>query len=173
MLNEELEQLEISEFKIKNRLVNLCKFWGGELILGNNIENHYIIVKHSCPFQMGLGINHSKKIISCRHDISINTGAIIHEMGHVFASRLSPDDSDEWSFFGWEWAVAKKVGLLLKNFILQNKEYLVYKPSNSSFNKLVSFGNLSVSDRRKLLKTATELSIKKKLIVNGQPVSIR
>ena len=36
---------------------------------------------------------------------------LIHEMGHVFASELPPDDADEFSWLGWEAAMALKVGL--------------------------------------------------------------
>lgn len=34
---------------------------------------------------------------------------IIHEMGHVFALRVPPEDSDEDRFFGWGYIIARKL----------------------------------------------------------------
>lgn len=166
----------MSVTKIKTNLVNLCESWGGKLILKNDTDNHHRLVKQSCPFQDGLGIDFSKKIVSCEKYQKINPGAIIHEMGHVFASRKNPNSNnsspdDEWGFFGWEWAVAKKVGLLFNDFAKSNRDYLVYMPNG--FKKLSDFGSLSISTQSKVLKEAALLSIEKKLIVKGQPVSIR
>ena len=36
-------------------------------------------------------------------------GHMIHELGHLIASRETPERSSEGDFLGWEWQVAKKL----------------------------------------------------------------
>lgn len=35
-------------------------------------------------------------------------GNVIHEFGHIHASRRSVENSDEWAWLGWEFAVARE-----------------------------------------------------------------
>lgn len=50
---------------------------------------------------------------------------IIHEMGHVFASKVAPDECNEYDFFGWEIAMVKHIGLPLKDWIYEQSNYAV------------------------------------------------
>ena len=34
----------------------------------------------------------------------------VHELGHLFATKDTPNEAEEWDFFGWEYCLAKKVG---------------------------------------------------------------
>jgi hypothetical protein len=53
----------------------------------------------------------TKKIFVCSPLKDHYVHDIIHEMGHVFASKVEPGPSDEFTFLGWEMAVAQHIGL--------------------------------------------------------------
>ena len=63
------------------------------------------------PFTSAHGLNWDRKIVYVvrgREEV----GSIIHEMGHVFATQVGPEDRQcrEWDFFGWEYAIARQIG---------------------------------------------------------------
>ncbi len=44
-------------------------------------------------------------------------------MGHVFASKESPEHTDEFEFLGWEMAVVKRIGLPWAAWRAGTKDY--------------------------------------------------
>lgn len=62
------------------------------------------------PFSSWLGVDYPNKTVYLTKDAHL--GEVIHEMGHVFASLRTPNFSEEYDFFGWEFTVAQKVGLV-------------------------------------------------------------
>jgi hypothetical protein len=68
-----------------------------------------------------LGINfHTKEVIFAG---KVGESSIIHEMGHVFATDQEPRYATEWDFFGWEYAMARHIGLPVKTWLNSNADY--------------------------------------------------
>lgn len=95
-------------------LARHARRWGGRIVEYSDAE--YRRVKHQfgwseAPFHPGnLGVNWPGKVIGIAAG-AIDWPAVIHEMGHVFASRLKPDRSAEWEFLGWEIVLARQYDL--------------------------------------------------------------
>ena len=127
-------------------LKNLCKKWGGSLVevsqtdydkLNASSETH-----SEAPFTSGrLGVNYSEKRVV--YSGKLDVGELIHEMGHVFASKVEPAKCPEFDFFGWEYLVAKKVGALAEWF-RSSKDYCVD-------NQNTEFGGLSSHQQEAVL----------------------
>lgn len=57
---------------------------------------------------------------------------VVHEMAHVFACLREPNNSNEWDFFGWEYAMAK----MLKGvpeWKAENGDYVVTMPADGPY----------------------------------------
>ena len=121
------------------RLTELCRRWGGEIVVLDSLsefderfdgriasEAGY----YDAPFSDFHGVHWEDKRIYTVKSFE-STSALIHEMGHVFASPRSPafdpeadDKFEEYDFFGWEIAVARIVGCL-PSWSRDNKDYQV------------------------------------------------
>ena len=102
------------------KLGRICRSLGGRLVLlpSPNIAFLDALETHrnlSTPDTSGskleYGIRWRRKLIYAVRDTD-HIGYIIHEAGHVFAERFSPDHDkcDEWEWLGWEIAVARSIG---------------------------------------------------------------
>jgi len=154
---------------IVRRLARLCLKWGGELRRVSSDEYDRWMARRfsysEAPFSSNMiGVAWKKKWV-------ITSGTIlwtdvIHEMGHVFASKKSPETSDEWAFFGWEYALVKHVRGPFDVWKENNKDYAV--------NDGGLFGHLRADQIATLLKERTgaarELGLLDK---RGRPVAIR
>jgi hypothetical protein len=70
-----------------------------------------------------LGVNfHTKEVIFAGQ---VGESPIIHEMGHVFATDQEPRYGTEWDFFGWEFILARFIGLPVKTWLQGNANYAV------------------------------------------------
>lgn len=89
-------------------LQRLAQSWGGSLeFFPHDVDFPFPRDSDPCPFESRLYVQYDRmRIVSSE---STSWVSIIHEMGHVFASRVVPDKSDEVMFFGWEYLVAKKI----------------------------------------------------------------
>ena len=101
------------------RLRRLVKPWGGEIRLLSE-EAYYKLDTASprrsgfspAPFGCYCGVHYRDRAVILGAPLREHLVAeVIHEMGHVFASRKSPDASEEFDFLGWEMATARHVGL--------------------------------------------------------------
>ncbi len=68
---------------------------------------------HESPFtSFDLAIDSLKREVFVR-DTSIDdievVGALIHELGHLHALGGNVENSDEWAWLGWEFAVAREI----------------------------------------------------------------
>jgi hypothetical protein len=106
-----------------SRLSDLCRGWGGRLTVLDS-EGAYLklftgdgmllhasdLDLHDAPFCSFHGVRwRAKEIVTVKGWAC--TSSLIHEMGHVFACHVSPEEvSDELAFFGWEVAVARMIG---------------------------------------------------------------
>lgn len=136
---------------VERRLADLCLQWGGEL---REVDAEGFAKASAAevdwagngtfwgaPFTSNLGILWREKII-------VYTGAhawsaILHEMGHVFASRKDPTHSEEYDFLGWEYAIARSVGPL-SEWWAGNEDY------GTSDGE--TFGSLSPAKKRALIR---------------------
>lgn len=154
--------------KLKRR----ARAWGGQLV---QIErDEYPKNMSKAPFtSKRLGVSYKDKIVFYSSNCLIPE--IIHEMAHVFASKHTPAKSDEWSFFGWEWTLAKTIGLTQKEFASGNYEYLVYAAgfNEDEFGALHSVGRMKPLKLRAVLLEAVETSKKNGLIAYGRATAIR
>ena len=133
--------------KVRKLLGELCKGWGGELIrlrpkefnalfhVPDGFTEHGSFTKalpgyYSAPFTgERLGINWERRQVI--YSGRVLWPGIIHEMGHVFVDRsyLSSwsaeeyDKDTEFSWFGWEYLMARKVGGVMQDFYYHNNHY--------------------------------------------------
>jgi hypothetical protein len=114
------------------KLRRLCRKWGGDLRevtpeefdqlkdrqgLGKKKPTFY-----EAPFShRDLGILWKRKLVIYAGDVA--WVEVIHEMGHVFACRTNPDQSDEFPFLGWEIALVNHIKGNLRLWLAENKDY--------------------------------------------------
>lgn len=98
------------------RFINKFSVFGGTLKLispkeytANYADKSTCSDFYHCPLSSYLGIDWIKvQLVGVRSNL--NVGAVIHEMGHLFASNTNPSDTDtEFDFFGWEIALAREL----------------------------------------------------------------
>jgi len=156
---------------IIRRLARLCTGWGGKLIELTEEEFDQRDDIAGAPFSAGdLGIIWEEKVILYSTFIyPISPSDIIHEMGHVFASKEPPDSSEEYDFFGWEREVARRVGISLKAWVYSNRHYGI-ADNEIEYTEL---GLLPPRVLRKVLRERVDFAVKAGLIQNGRPVAIR
>jgi hypothetical protein len=76
---------------------------------------------YRAPFTADLiGILWPKEII---YSGKVHWASIIHELGHAFATDKIPPISEEWNFFGWEYAMTKLINAPIKEWLAENKDY--------------------------------------------------
>lgn len=116
------------------RLKRLSKRLGGEIkeLTSHefkSLRDKYSVIQYSkngigfseAPFTNKLlGLDYANHIVYVGEECSIS--GIIHEMGHAFACQDPPDISDEFDFFGWEYLLAKKLGIEA-DWQSNNKDY--------------------------------------------------
>lgn len=140
----------------------LIKKWGGTLEVFSKdkykeIEEH--IYKHrrksqwSTSTESGYALHwESKRIIIL--DECDDPGTIIHEMGHCFLDKNGPENSDEFSWLGWEICLARKAGCY-RTWSMQNSDYhLGSEYSTSGIN--ISWVELSRYNRIQLIANRIE-----------------
>lgn len=99
------------------RLAAKCASWGGELrVMPPSLWRGLIREAQNtvgglevAPFDSLHGVDWGAKVVYAV-DKYVDIGAVIHEMGHVFASMAPPNTSTEFDFFGWEVALARELG---------------------------------------------------------------
>jgi hypothetical protein len=154
-------------------LAALCRSFGGKLAVVSQdafdelCKGRYTTSGFSeSPFTSAHGLHWRKRIVYTvrgREEI----GSIIHEMGHAFADLKPPDDACEWSWFGWEIAVARKIGAGR----VWSKQNATYQTDETGSNE---WGRLTASERRAVV--IDRLAHAKKLNVvdlDGTPKSLR
>lgn len=91
---------------------------------------------HPAPFSDHLGII-LPNIILYRE--GVQETSIIHEMGHLLFGL----NGDEYKWFGWEWSIARLIGVE-DQWLSENSNYVVsYPDDNSSF---VDLGDVGTKD---------------------------
>jgi hypothetical protein len=116
------------------------------------------------PFSAWLGIDYPNKTVYLTKEADL--GEVIHEMGHVFASTRTPNFSEEYEFFGWEFTVAQKVNLV-DEWIQSSGNYSV------GCTDFAEFEDLTPDEQSDLLEERVQYARQLGLIVGEEPVSVR
>jgi hypothetical protein len=111
------------------RLKLVCRAWGGNLIVMPRETFQRLdwgpsdpdVLFTSAPAAGGHGLNWRAKLVFTTFE-DADAGAIIHEMGHVFASPVNERKCDEFDWLGWEICLARQVGAY-KTWSKQNAGY--------------------------------------------------
>ena len=159
------------------KLKQLCQQLGGDLEEITPIEFDRKFLGGSyrgsngcygAPFSGSLlGVNFPKKRILWAEDF--RWCDTIHEMGHVFASKLNPEKSDEWTFFGWEYAVCLHIGGNEAEWKAASGSYSLGREFRNS-----DFGTLTPRRQEKLLAERLAYAKENGLVTaDGVPLTIR
>lgn len=153
------------------KLAEYAKQWGGALRIVSLDEYTTLLRRESfyeAPFTNSkLGVLWAaKEVIAARGTVFWTE--IVHEMGHVFAAKDNPNRSDEYTFFGWEYVLAGKVGDR-DQWRKENDLYqVVYRKQD------IGFGKLSYTEQTAVLEEAIEDSRKAGLLgEEDTPLAIR
>jgi len=167
------QRSDIATAAVVNDAAKRCKALARKL--GGNVKviDHLLInsemVTSRCPFSNYLGVNWDKKIIYISDVARISDiSGVIHEMGHVFASDKPPNRSEEFVFFGWEYAAAKSIGLL-KLWSKGTKDYVIGRRFSG-----IAWGDLNSIDKSTVIKERLEFAVKNKMVSKDfKPLTIR
>ena len=126
---------------------------------------------YPCPFANELVVEWSTRTLWIeKEDFDYanpaSWGNVIHEFAHLVAADKEPNHTDEFEFFGWEVAVAMRLGVL-KEWLQANSAYSV--PGE---NVLVSceIGTLSPDDQRRVLHERLDYAESLGLVQDGRAV---
>jgi hypothetical protein len=165
-------------------LARVCRQFGGQLAVISQSAFDALFYEEGAPnskcggtelydatFTDAHGLWWSRKIVYAVRGRE-QVGAVIHEMGHVFAATRHPDcycggECHEWNWFGWEVALARKIGAV-RAWSRQNAHYQTDEGGGSMW------GKLSIARRRTIV--AKRLAHARKIGVldaDGAPRSIR
>lgn len=152
-----------------DRLKAMARSWGGEIRRVPPPPGHFFSIPPDsglslCPFEGGLAVEHARLRVVFWNEYP-DLGALVHEMGHVFAARKVPARAREWRFFGWEYLVARRGGCSVEWF-KSSGDYVIGGGGRA-------FGGLSPSAQRKILASRIRFARRNGLIKGGVPVSIR
>lgn len=163
-----------------DRLAALCTTWGGRLEVISAQEYAAVDRKgrfSTAPFtNADLGIFWKAKRIVYTKEWPPSASAIIHEMGHVFACRRSPNTlrSNEYRFLGWEITLAPLVGVSRKEWCDANRDYQVsIPPFHPHSAETIELGELEPAEVEMLLEERVRYARKVGLLLHDRPVAIR
>lgn len=94
----------------------LCTSFGVRLTIKRN-ENSLddFFQRHNnyeaAPFSEHAGIDWNRKCLAISKDVLFET--VVHELGHLVASKREPRSSEDFDFLGWEFAVYRKCAPVL------------------------------------------------------------
>lgn len=155
------------------RLQKLVQRWGGTLERITPKEFKELVISSGtfadAPFAHNVGVDFKRKRILW-HGKQPTVGNLIHEVGHVFASKKEPFSSDEWSFFGWEHATARYVGAE-RSWFKASYDYYVEVRAGMSASQ---FGRHTRKQQLELISERTVYAKKHGLIgAGGKPRAVR
>lgn len=151
-----------------DRLKQMAMSWGGSLVevtpaKFRELETTDQLVE--APYTSGVGVDFDAKAVYYTKGISVVT--LLHELGHAFASADRPEDASELDFFGWEFVLAKHLGLE-EEWLDDQVNYSV--PFQDGYS---SFRRIPLDDQRSLLEASVARGKRLGSIVDGLPVTVR
>jgi hypothetical protein len=158
--------------EVFEQIIQLCRDWGGDILQVSKKDFNLIYREDrtnffEAPFSSrNLGIDWaSKRIIWAEEAICAE---ILHEMGHLFACSKNPTMSDDYTFFGWEYLLAKRFKIV-DLWTKSNRDYCV----EYEVGKFSDLGDLTESQKQQVLLNRVEVGQKLGIIVNGSPIPLK
>ena len=171
-----------SEDVTLSRLQDLARSWGGELVETSSEKlkslgldsmkkskelREYYESPFSDSYSLGILLEEFKVLYVPGR---VHWSDIIHEMGHIFATKMPPYRVDEWGFFGWEYAVAIHVGGELSEWLRNNGDYAVGVVGGG----YLELGGLTSDQRDAMLIERWDFAVQEGLIDSqGRPLAVR
>lgn len=159
-----------------------CRRLGGELTViskerfakNNRTDISDRTVYSLSPVASDLGCTWTTKHIYVLKGSSPSVNAIIHEMGHVFASLVPPDEKGckEEDFLGWEIALALKRGYY-RLWSLGNYDYGLHGFKVGNVSASGDWGHLNAKTKSSLARELLTFSRDVGMIRDEVPVAIR
>jgi hypothetical protein len=105
--------------KVLARLRRVARRWGGDILVltEKKYDDQFEFTLRAgfsgAPFtsRARLGVFYARKQVVLVPSSELNLMDVLHELAHVFASKKSPNNADEYNFLGWEWAFAHRLGV--------------------------------------------------------------
>lgn len=149
--------------------------WGGQLTILSRDAYKRVLAEdqediNQAPFDSNYSIDWCKGIVYAVKD-HLAIPPILHEMGHIFASKFPPfhENCDELTWFGWEYAFAKRLKVVSK-WIASNHEYgLGYLYDGPG----CDLGELCNQGRAEVFAAALEVSRRNNLLIGNYPIPCR
>jgi len=162
-----------------SRLRSLCQALGGGLVemTEEEFDRTFMVGSQKEPVGLthapftdrNLGVDWEGKRVLYSTRWGVHWPDLIHEMAHIFASVVSPAKSDEWSFFGWEYAMCLYLGGDLGVWKEAQQSYL--PPTKVA---LKAFGSLSSEQQQAILDERLAAAKAAGLVAeDGTPLAIR
>lgn len=155
-----------------DRLRALCQQWGGDLIEVSDDEFLTLSCRddfYDAPFGSAeFGTLWRQKRIY--YTSKTAWPDLVHEMGHVFASRRNPNACNEYDFLGWEYAVARFIGALTSDWRAGMADYQLMDDETGRGDDI---GSLSRRDFRRLMLDRLTVARRKGLLDGMTPKVIR
>jgi hypothetical protein len=128
----------------------------------------------NCPFSCDFDIDFERKLLLFTGDFYKGNptaskqilGGLIHEAGHIVASLQNPKDSEEFTFLGWEFALAIELDLLPE--LLDQHEFYTVDLEDMSEIKDLNEDRLS-----ELIEERIDYARSAGLVVGDRAVAIR
>lgn len=142
-----------------------------EVALDRILDESLGVGVNYAPASNALAIHWQRKYLyvaqeHVRRSVNSETiGGIIHELGHLIASRRPPEDAQEVDFLGWEWLLARKLGLR-RTWGVWMQDYVMTNDGN-----IYKF--MAPSRRYKVLCQAVQRGYEVGNIARGRPVGLR
>lgn len=152
------------------RLKKCAVRWGGDLE-DVSLEKWDERVKSAGDFWQApftnkkLGVAWNDKRICYASSDNVEWPHVVHEMGHVFACPITPDNSREVDFFGWEYALARHVRGLVAEWNFCNGNYQI----DDSY----SWAEITAKKRAETLKERLAYARENGLVSGLTPLTIR
>lgn len=155
------------------RLRKLAKRWGGNIL--RVTAQQYVDYDDRfsfAPFSSNmLGVIWDEKLVC--YSGRVSWIEVVHEMGHVFASKLPPNTKgiDEGDFFGWEYRIVETIGASVGEWMVSNRDYGVGDFDGGRYDE---FGGLSTRRQWDFINMCIEKGIKAgNLDAEERPLSVR
>lgn len=154
-------------------LQRMARRWGGDIVVLDG-PAYRELVKCSkgalleAPFIDGHCIDWEKRTVYVRKS-NLRLHAIIHEMGHLFATTIHPDSGrcDELTWIGWEYVIARNLRIVTS-----------WRESNESYGMgyladSCDMGSLDEPAFRRAMDKAIRIAEKRKIVRGNRVFSIR
>lgn len=146
------------------RLQRMARRWGGDVVVLDGPGYHNLFETHPrhllrAPFIQGHCIDWQTRTVYVRQS-NLKLTAIIHEMGHLFATRTHPSHRgcDELTWLGWEYTIARNLRIVTA-WRENNENYGMGYLADS-----YDMGDLTEAEFRKGINKALRIATKRRII---------